>query len=134
MSRLTDWKRMRRRYLQKKATGYFVASVFAFCALTLVYIVCIRSLSHGAVTLFLFVFALRFFIKASRRALRQANKIPHVAPVTPQNLPAAEVLVRSAEEPSAPSEMLLRAAGKSEETKAEELLRIASGAMGEQER
>ena len=55
-----------------------------------------------------------------------------VPPVTSSTLPAEEVLVRSAMEPTAPSEILLRATVKGEETKAQELLRAASGATGEQ--
>ena len=47
----------------------------------------------------------------------------YVPPVSLSNLPAEEILVRGAEEPTAPSEVLLRAAGKGEESKAEQLLR-----------
>ena len=58
----------------------------------------------------------------------------YVPPVTAASLPVEEVLVRSAAQPSSPSETLLRATVKGEETKEEELLRVAHGAKEAQDR
>jgi hypothetical protein len=57
---------------------------------------------------------------------RREVRVPHVPPVRPTSLPAEEVLVRGASEPSAPNETLLRAAVKGEEAHTAELLRIDS--------
>ena len=54
---------------------------------------------------------------------RAEQQVPYVPPVTPNTLPANEILVRGAEEPPvARSKMLLRAAQGGHETATEELL------------
>jgi hypothetical protein len=65
---------------------------------------------------------------------RREVRVPHVPPVPLNSLPIEEILIRGAAEPSATGETLLRAGVKGEETKAEELLRVASGTRGEQDR
>lgn len=61
-----------------------------------------------------------------RMADRDVRSLPYVPPVTPDTLPAEELLVRGAERPpTEESIVLLRAAGESVETPAEELLRPA---------
>ncbi len=60
-----------------------------------------------------------------RRDFRAAKQIPYVPPVTPDTLPADEILVRGSKEPPiAQSAVLLRAA-KEQETPKKELLRIS---------
>ncbi len=55
-----------------------------------------------------------------------AKSNPYVPPVTPDTLPADEILVRGSEEPPvAQSEVLLRAAHRGKETPKEEWLRVA---------
>jgi hypothetical protein len=69
-----------------------------------------------------------FLVQAKRAA-----SLPYVPSVTdlPDPLPAEEVLVRGAQEPSAPNETLLRATVFSEETKVDELLQAAPGDLHE---
>jgi hypothetical protein len=55
---------------------------------------------------------------------RELHAIPYVPPVTPDTLPADEILVRGSEEPVAvQSEVLLRSA-QGQDTPKEELLKV----------
>jgi hypothetical protein len=65
--------------------------------------------------------------RVTKKACKAAKRLPYVPPITFSTLPAEEVLVRGAAEPSAPSETLLRAGVKSEETKPTDLLRATTG-------
>jgi hypothetical protein len=147
MNKAPDRKKLRREYLKRKASAYtrmavggtlFVPFVFAAClfaAFTLVIIAfgieerrpeyLFATLVVGAITAFL-----TWLAHASRQTLRRGrmqSQIPYVPPVTPNTLPADEILVRAAEEPlAAQSEVLLRAAkGQGHETAKEELLRVS---------
>jgi len=64
-------------------------------------------------------------VSSTGKVVRRARE-QYFPPVTPNTLPAVEVLVRSSEEPPVvQSEVLLRAAQAAQETPKEELLRIA---------
>jgi hypothetical protein len=62
------------------------------------------------------------------RRAAQTARIPYVPPVTPNTLPADEILVRSSTLSEVPqSEILLRATHATQETPPEELLRVSEG-------
>jgi hypothetical protein len=65
-------------------------------------------------------------VSSTRRVVLKA-KDEYFLSVNNSTLPAQQILVRGAAEPSAPNETLLRAGVKGEETKAEELLRNSQG-------
>jgi hypothetical protein len=73
--------------------------------------------------------------KRSHQALHRGRiqaQILYVPPLTPDILPADEILVRGSEElPVAQSEVLLRAAQQGQETPKEELLRVTEAANNE---
>jgi len=131
MKSVPDRKRLRRKYLWKKArvyTGPLAATAFtALCFIRVVmdrgyvqehlYLTVVQTIG-GLVAIYFFCY---------RVAKAEVAKIPPVPPVAPSILPAEEVLVRSASEPPETSETLLRATVKGEEVKAEEMLRSSQG-------
>ncbi len=74
-----------------------------------------------------------FEYREFRRKLEEIRVVPYVPPVNLSTLPAEEVLVRGAEQPTAPNGTLLRATVKCEGAKAEELLHVVSGSSGGQD-
>jgi hypothetical protein len=64
--------------------------------------------------------------RCSRYLVQKADEaatLPYIPPVTPDTLPAEEMLVRGSEEPQAGSETLVRPSTATRETPAEQLLR-----------
>ena len=133
----------RREYLKQKGAAYSTASLAALltipCALGTFFLV--------AVTLFVFFYQVSTFFglllaflsliggvcswQLARSALhyhKAARQLPYVPPVTPETLPAGEVLVRGSEEPKQEqSKVLLRGTDGSAGTADQELLRSSQG-------
>ena len=147
--RIPDRKAQRREYLKKKGKAYtlqtignliFVPSMTVVVGCLLVYVfysymfyVAMEwNIRYDESTRLWFLkigAAAGVMAFASWRILRTGERIAQVAyvpRVASVNLSAEEVLVRGSAEPSAPSETLLRAMAKAEETTAEELLRSSS--------
>jgi hypothetical protein len=156
MNPVPDRKKLRRAYLSKKGKAYakaavlsilFVPTIALCCALwslawgfthayasrivdvpswlgLFVRVIAAGSLIVGTVVCSVLCRALWRTIDAAHN---EAKRIPWVPSVTPSTLPAEEILVRGAAEPSAPNETLLRAGVKGEATKAEQLLRSSQG-------
>jgi hypothetical protein len=136
MNLVPDRKRLQREYLRKHPflmllTASLLASLFLLFVgangAALLYrnqfpVWFVRGMIRGTITSFIVVpfsaFVVHLMIKA-----RIISSVSYVPPVTPSTLPAEEILVRGAQEPSAPNEILLRATVKADETKADELLR-----------
>jgi hypothetical protein len=153
MQQVPDRKKLRRTYLQKKGLGFTLRALatglivpacilgflFTMCAVMVLSIPGALHDPGGPTALILFAMSsaacwLVFAgCKWGIRTGRQMSNLPYVPPITPSTLPPEEILVRSAQEPSSPSETLLRATMTGNETKAEELLRVAPGTPGEQE-
>jgi hypothetical protein len=144
MNQVPDRRKLRQEYVKQKAGAYFKGTLGAalllpatlFCiaagTATLMLVVLlvlhatpligISAVSAGVLTLLSGVL-IRWCWQARHEFLR-ATELPFVPPVTPNTLPAEEVLVRGSEEPTVQSGLLLRAA-QGVETPKEELLRIA---------
>ncbi len=152
-NRVPDRMRQRREYLLRKGTaqarlvtvkvivGMVVVILFAGCAIANLIIGSVPQGDRGYVFAMLAALAFSgcyFLMAHSERLLhvmeREVKSIPYVPPVTPDTLPAAEVLVRGAEPPTVTSETLLRAGLANVDTAPEQLLRVGSGAVGEQNR
>jgi hypothetical protein len=58
---------------------------------------------------------------------KEAAKLPYVPPVTPDILPAEEILVRAADVPPVAQSTILLRAAQGQETPKEELLRVSQG-------
>jgi hypothetical protein len=142
MNPVPDRRRLRREYLRKKAIGYLMLRLSVVLpGIGVVAIVTANVcdeqhaiggtvvVSSAACLLLVSLFALKMSGQAEI-----VSDVPYVPPVKPDTLPAEEILVRGATQPSIPSETLLRATMKGEETKADELLRVASGSTGAQDR
>jgi hypothetical protein len=149
MKQVPDRKRLRREYLRQKTVGHSQEAAGAI----LYYPALIGCLLFGMISIGLMLVGLSGgvghpdpastigwtcicvglsagFGLMARQAIRlmdkgrAATRIPYVPPVTPDTLPADEILVRGAEEPLiAQNEVLLRAARQGQETPKEELLR-----------
>jgi hypothetical protein len=121
-------KKLRREYLIFGGWNV-VLCVTEVLLLTIGYIYIVCNAPHNNYT-GRFVLILGLFVALGAFILGHEAKKDHrvtcdriIPPITPDTLPADEILLRGAQEPSAPNETLLRAGVKSEETKAEELLR-----------
>lgn len=140
MKRIPDRKKLRREYLRKKGETY--ANIVIYFLILFVPVIAlymffkcdsgtrVRIGIFAALTWIIFapIYELLWYlfwcaIVELSKELNKAKQIPYVPPITPSTLSAEEVLVRGAEEPSAPSETLLRATVKGKATKREELLR-----------
>jgi hypothetical protein len=125
MKQVPDRMRLRREYLKQRNVEVLRVAVDVgfLCAI-------IFLLFHGNKRIvpiygMLGVITVRLVTRGVRRA-QAIKQIPYVPPVTPDALPADEILVRgSVEPPIEQSEMLLRGAQKGEETPQEELLRVS---------
>jgi hypothetical protein len=146
MKQAPDRRRLRREYLRKKLRALVGLGAIVYLGLTFVTLAAafliytlqaamVASYSgiYAAITIGLFgfvptfVFALlgKFCWQVMKQEKALADKIQSVPPVTPDLLPADEILVRGSEEPPiAHCEVLLRAA-KGVETPKEELLRVS---------
>jgi hypothetical protein len=134
MNEVPDWKKLRRQYLKQRnralSTYADLAMLCALGSLTLYFNVVAKHRRHvWPLDIIAISLLVLLGINAGWRAARTAREDAinaYVPPVTPaDNLPADEILVRSSEEPPvARSEVLLRAAHKTEETPQEELLRV----------
>ena len=148
MSPLPDRQKQRREYLRKKRVGralsstgatIFASAVVVSGALIVVAILTL-IVDHDVATAALYLMAAIALMgavsKFSADVMKKGNDlsdVSYVPPITPDHLPAEEVLVRGATEPSAPAETLLRAAESNEETGPDQLLRVAPGATGEKD-
>jgi hypothetical protein len=136
MKQMPDRKKLRREYLRKRRTtfapgGFSIVLLITFLLFECWLIISLRRSGHLSMGLLVFVgvalvkCALMAY-KTVKMVQQQVSGIPHVPPVTPNTLPADEILVRASEEPPvAQSDVLLRAAQKGQETPKEELLRVA---------
>jgi hypothetical protein len=149
MKQVPDRIKLRREYLRKKAGAYvagtasgiliipsLILTVLCVIGALAVVVLNVMPLSRfgipelaalcvfiGSATVFgAFTWEAWDKLKAAQKAAR----LTYVPPVTPDALPADEILVRSSEEPPvAQSEVLLRAAQRGQETPKEELLRVS---------
>jgi hypothetical protein len=151
MKQVPDRKKLRREYLKKKigataVTGIggvaflpcaFFSAVFFSVGLYL-FLYFITDLGHRPLSMLvlrnscawsLVGLLLAIVARSSWRGIRRSRQdlaaLTYIPPITPNTLPADEILVRGSEEPPiAQREVLLRAA-KQEETPKEELLRVS---------
>lgn len=133
MNQAPDRKKLRRDYLKK--TRRFCSHLLLLAGIAVIGPLAVHSIVNsrdrgplwplGALVWIVFVaFALYDGVGKTRRALKTARQA-YVPPVTPNILPAEEILVRGAAGPSATAgETLLRAAIDESAIKAEELLRV----------
>ena len=136
MSRAPDRKKLRREYLRKKATGYLMSRmsvalpVMAIVAIVTSAIYEEQHITGAVAVIFIAASALMVGLIALKMSghAELASRAPYVPPVTPSILPAEEILVRSAEQPDAPQEALLRPTQAHEETAPTQLLRVVAGA------
>jgi hypothetical protein len=149
MKRAQDRKKLRRQYLYSKLTGYChitastagllfaVAGVVLFGGLAALVLSCIHDAPTdlGIILILLMtVGALAcgglglYQYRAAQLARDRIARLSYVPPVTPNTLPAEEILVRGCEQPAAQSDSLLRATQNVPETPSQELLRIANEA------
>jgi hypothetical protein len=146
MKRAPDRKRLRRDYVTGRLRGalietagyclFHLALVFALIATDMLVVSLVGAYERMA-HWFLFAFlatvvtaglsALTFWCSSRLHGAGVTLlHAPYVPPVTLENLPVAEVLVRSSEQPpTAQSDVLLRAAN-GQETLKEELLRVTA--------
>lgn len=135
MNKMQEQKKQRRQYLLKKGAVYISMKMAGF----LMVLCAIEALMELIPALQIFspirrldgivylVLALMFggayllFARAKRWADKTLLQIPYVPPVTADNLPAAEVLVRGSEEPT--GAVLLRGTDGSADAGEQELLR-----------
>jgi hypothetical protein len=141
-----DREKQRREYLKKKAGSYgtkvMVFGLFLFlllptitCGLFTIISLFVPALQPSAIgfamSALFFGFWCRFTYWFVKRADTEIAAIPFIPPVTASTLPAEEVLVRGAQEPSQEqSTVLLRASGESTEVPVEELLRAIVAEKG----
>lgn len=138
MNRIANWKKQRREYLWKRGariTGANIAAllivpafgVAAVCILIALWMQSMEFMPFPALLLCGVSAASGLFIKLAMflgyHWLDAAAKLPYIPPVTPDALPSNEILVRSASEPFAPAEMLMRPAAASNEKGVGQLLR-----------
>ena len=146
--RVPDRQKQRREYLKKKARtstlqvgGILLLAVVGFptvllflLAVFFVVMFCLTPLGSFAIIGFCICAALgvggvsvcHALNRMVAAAAKQSRSLPYFPPVTIDTLPAEEVLVRSSQEPTQEhSAVLLRAAGESNDTPAEQLLRAA---------
>jgi len=137
MHRALYRKKLRLQYLLSKATALVSASAIKLASIAVVVAVAYSLLAYHKLPLGVVILLAPFFFAVPYYLMRdgervvtdleaKARNMPYVPPVSLDTLSAAEVLVRGAQEPSAPSETLLRATVKGEETKPEELLRSST--------
>jgi hypothetical protein len=160
MKPVPDRTRQRREYLRKKGLAYTVSTVstslLLFSLFVAAYFVCVMMYLHRmshhwfapphnnhlleeVAAIASQVVVLSGVVSfVSWRAVKTARKtirdLPDVPPVIPSNLPVEEILVRGAEEPSAPRETLLRVSVEGAQTAPDQLLRVVPGVTEAQDR
>ncbi len=151
MNRIQERKQQRQEYLKQKGKAYSIMAIFStVLGLTIisglvgiVYLALLilfdpKTASEQQVSsplsklIFLAFMALLAFglymalccsVRDGRALRRQIAQLPYIPPVTPDTLPAEELLVRGAEEPKqAQSEVLVRPVMHEQETPSEQLL------------
>src|SRR5579859_5815758 len=125
MNRVPDRKQLRREYLRKKGKVWLRLSILTALRgspLVVGFVFALHSLLRNAsssdvividfaLTSLLLIGTVLLLTAGIRQDFRHDFAIlPYVPPITPSTLPPEEVLVRSAQEPPAPNETLLRAA------------------------
>lgn len=141
---MKDAARKRREYLRSVAQAELAAGValsvavvfglVSACSLFVALLLWSMGNATGislAIGLVLYAFVSFGGWKYRQAYARKARSIPYVPPVAEQiaNLPAEEILVRGAEEPTVTPEELLRATCAAAEVSSDELLRAESKAM-----
>jgi len=135
VKQVSDRKKLRREYLRKKGKahsksvlyGAICVALWVMVALFLFFVnepgVHMPPMDYAIATII--CLAAVWFTSQLVKSEAEAKLVPYVPPVTPNTLPADEILVRGSEEPPvAQSDVLLRAA-KEQETPQEELLRVS---------
>jgi len=132
MNKVPDRKKLRREYLSRGGWSV-VLCVTEVLLLTVGYLYLVYNAPHkgdaGRVVLILGLFVVLGALLLGNEAKKdhRATRDRIVPPITPDTLPADEILLRGSEEPPVgQSELLLRAA-RGQETPKEELLRLATG-------
>jgi hypothetical protein len=143
MNPLPDRKKLRRDYLRKRALAeakgnggilvFMIASVVATLSVIGALVFALASLFFDASECLTNAVMLAGIAVVSGplakwgwgliHCIDDVKRLVYVPPIKPSTLPAEEILVRGAGEPTAPTETLLRATVKGEEPRAEELLR-----------
>lgn len=152
---IPDREKQRREYMRKKIIAAVKSSVCeAFCLLLIIHTVwwlfapfmlghsyytnwrfITYGLTHGLIvdalclTLWpLILLGLTLLCACiGKRQSKIASAIPFVPAITPNNLPAEEVLVRSSQKPKQEQSAILLRAAENKESPAEELLRASTG-------
>ncbi|HZT43847.1 MAG TPA: hypothetical protein VFA07_16895 [Chthonomonadaceae bacterium] len=152
MSNTQERIKQRRQYLKKRRGAYTEFSIATFCLILCAVIdvvvvggfvvwlyisltskvFSVTHLAAGLVSMawmmLMFGYMTWVMIQAGIRARLEAKQLPYVPPVTPDTLPAEEVLVRGSEEPTQEQcNVLLRSADGSTGTGEQELLRSSQG-------
>ncbi len=146
MSRTQERKKLRQEYLKKRTMGYGKAYASLYLPLLATIIAgflggkVIISLTSGNYILtgiclavlaaLLVIVPLRWILRSVRYAAKMYNEAETLSPITPDTLPAEEVLVRGSEVPlQAQRQLLVRPATPEQEPPTEQPLR--SGRAGE---
>jgi hypothetical protein len=138
MNPLPDRKKLRREYLRKKGLFYLVRfgfpSFMVACCLLVVHPRHSQSPFIHDILMLLAAISSAAWIMLTEQVKNtdwMRKHTTYVPPVKRSTLPAEEILVRGAGEPTAPTETLLRATVKDEAARAEELLRVSRAVTGE---
>lgn len=143
MDRVPDRKKLRRDYLRKKrlisvglGTGFTASAMLAIWGILSVRRAVTTypgSLLHDPLALIAVCFMALVWLccsgifgYATVRIRKVVPELAYVPPVTTENLPAEEVLVRGSEEPPVAQREVLLRASTGVDTPKEQLLRIAS--------
>jgi hypothetical protein len=141
MNQIQERNKLRQKYLDRRTEIYSEMAMSALRTLLGIATLALLASSFldpkfyryhlGSVVIFAiaatFLFGVAVIRSVARhsRMRRELHAIPYVPPVTPDTLPATEILMRGSEAPTLQSEVLLRGAQKGEETPKEELLRVS---------
>ncbi len=107
MSRIPDRKKQRQEYLKRKGEAYADAAISSafllFILAILVGLACAAYFEASPVVFYIVllgavVFGLAYGQLIIKRG-KAAKQLPYIPPVTPDTLPAEEVLVRGSEQP-----------------------------------
>jgi hypothetical protein len=129
--RISDCQQLRREYLRKKTVDWSIRLFMVFLLLGVSAVGGFLLIQESLGTLLLFLVGSGYVGSKlwglSGEAEAESNAMSYVPPVTPETLPAEEVLVRGSQEPTEVlSRMLLKAAGENAHVPKEQLLRAAT--------
>jgi hypothetical protein len=126
MSQLTDRKKLRQKYLTRKFRAIAHAGLAwgMACAIVIGYLCWLQGCDNARYGVEPVIWVTLYFLVRGRSCAREVSAMRYVPPITPDTLPADEILVRGSEAPTDHSEILLRAA-KEQETPKEELVRAS---------